>query len=125
MYIILCCVFDLSTPVNILGVPALGTFFGDNVDATDTLAEDGTTIKLGSTKSHLIWDYSRQERHFMHGSRHMPELYVYVGHGYFTYFYTIVHKFISENFHFSFSPAYSIYPHTSDKINPDGPHVIP
>ena len=49
-FIIPCCVFYPNTPVNILGVPALGTFFGDNADATDLLSEDGITIKLGSTK---------------------------------------------------------------------------
>ena len=37
-YIITRCVFDPNTPVNILGVPSLGTFFGDNADATDTNA---------------------------------------------------------------------------------------
>ena len=53
-YIIPRCVFDPKTPVNILDVPALGIFFDDNADATDTLAEDGTNIKSGSTKSHFI-----------------------------------------------------------------------
>ena len=43
-YIIPRCVFYPKTPVNILGVPYIGTFFGDNSDATDILAEDGTTI---------------------------------------------------------------------------------
>ena len=38
LYIINHCVFDPNTPVNILGVPSLGTFFGDNADATDTNA---------------------------------------------------------------------------------------
>ena len=51
-YIIFCCVFDPKTPVNILGVPSLGTFIGDHSDATDLLAEDGTTIKSG-TKNHI------------------------------------------------------------------------
>ena len=37
-YIITRCVFDPNTPVNKLGVPALGTLFGDNSDATDPLA---------------------------------------------------------------------------------------
>ena len=37
-YIIPRCVFDPKTPVNILVVPALGTIFGDNEDATDPLA---------------------------------------------------------------------------------------
>ena len=37
-YIITRCVFDPKTPVNILGVPALGKFFGDNSDAADTIS---------------------------------------------------------------------------------------
>ena len=37
-YIIPSCVFYPKTPVNILGVTALGIFFGDNADATDPLA---------------------------------------------------------------------------------------
>ena len=72
LYIFPCCVFYPKTPVNILSVPALGTFFCDNEDATDPLADDGTTIKLGSTKSHFLWDNDRHERHFMHGSSRMP-----------------------------------------------------
>ena len=41
LYIIPRCVFNPNTPVNILGVSSLGTFFGDNAYETDTLAEDG------------------------------------------------------------------------------------
>ena len=68
LYIIPCFVFDPKTPVNILGVPELGKFFGDNADATDPLAEDVTNIKLGSSKLHFIRDNGRNERHFMHVS---------------------------------------------------------
>ena len=124
-YIISPCVFVPKTPVNILGVPALGTFFGDNADPTDLLAEDGTTIRSGSTISHFIWDCGSHEHHFMHGSIHIPELYLYVSHGYFTAFCTRVYKFLSEKVYFAFSSAYSIDPHTSDVINPDGLHIIP
>ena len=124
-YIIPRCVFDPKTPVNILGVPSLGTFFGDISDANYLLAEDGTTIKSGSTKSHFIWYHGRHERYFMHVSSHMIELYLYVCHGYFVYFCTRVHKFISNKVHFAFSSAYSIDPQTSEVINPDVPHVIP
>ena len=84
-YIITCCVFDSKTPVDVLGVPYLGTLFGDNSDATDSLAEDGTTIKSGSTKSHFIWDHDRHESHFMHGSIQMPEISIcrsWLFHGY-------------------------------------------
>ena len=66
LYIITRCVFDPKNPVNILVVPDIGTIFGDNSDATNPLAEDGTTIKSGSTKSHFIWDHGRHERHFMY-----------------------------------------------------------
>ena len=38
------------TPVNILGVPALGSLFSDSEDATDILEEDGTNIKSCDTK---------------------------------------------------------------------------
>ena len=38
LYIIPRCVFYPETPVNILGVPALGKFFGDNSDAADTIS---------------------------------------------------------------------------------------
>ena len=76
------CVFDPATPINILGVPALGTFFGDNANASSPYDEDGTTIKPGATRLHFIWDHGKHKRHFMHGSSLMPELHLYVGHGY-------------------------------------------
>ena len=61
----------------------------------------------------------------MHGSSRMPELYLYVGHGYFKAFCTIVNKFLYDKVHFDFSSAYSIDPQNIDVINPDGPYVIP
>ena len=39
------CVFYPNIPVNIVGVPVLGTFFGDNEYATHPIAEDGNTMK--------------------------------------------------------------------------------
>ena len=53
-YVIPRCVFDPKTPLNIFGVTALGTLFGDNSDATYPLAEDGNTIKLGA-KNHSLF----------------------------------------------------------------------
>ena len=55
----------------------------------------------------------------------MPEIYRYVDRGYFKYFCTRVHKFLSDKVHFTFSSAYSIDQQISDVINPYGPHVIP
>ena len=99
--------------------------YGDNADTTDPLAEDCTTIKSGNTKSHLIWDYGRHDRYFRQGSSQIPELYLYVGHIYFTYFCTIGHNFFFDKFHFAFSSAYYIDPYTLDATHPYGPHAMP
>ena len=48
------CVFDPAIHINILGVPALGTLFGDNTNAGSPYDKNGTTIKLGVTRSHFI-----------------------------------------------------------------------
>ena len=90
-------VFDPATTINILGVPALGMFFGNNANAGSPYNEDGTTIKLGATRSHFIWDHGKHERHFMHGYSLMPELHLYVGHGYLNAFCTRIHKLLIEN----------------------------
>ena len=93
------CVFDPSMPINILGVPALGMFFGDNANASSPYDEDGTTIKLGATRSHFIWDHGKHERNFMHGSSLIPELHLYVGHGYFNAFCTCINKLLEVKVH--------------------------
>ena len=115
------CVFDPSRPINILGVPALDTFFGDNANAISPYDEDGTTIKLGATRSHFIWNNGKHERYFMHGSRLMPELHLYVGHGYFNAFFIRIQKLLRDKVHYAFSLAYLIDP--SAAITE--PHVIP
>ena len=71
-YIILHYVFDPNTSINILVVPDLETFFGDNADALDSLADNGITTRSGSTKSHYNWYHGRHKRHILHGSRHIP-----------------------------------------------------
>ena len=58
------CVFDPATSINIIGIPYLCTFFGDNANASSPYDEDGTTIKLGATRSHFIWDHGKNERNF-------------------------------------------------------------
>ena len=102
------CVYDPDTPLNILGVPALGLFFGDSADDSGMLAADGTTIKSGASKSHFIWDHGKHERHFLHGLSQMPELFLYVGNGYFNAFCTHVDKMLSDKVYYAFSYAYSI-----------------
>ena len=104
------CVFDPATPINILGVLALGTFFGDNANAGSPYEEDDTTIKSGATRSNFISDHGKHEQNFMHGYRLMPEIHLYVGHGYFNAFCTRIHKLLREKVHYAFSSAYSIEP---------------
>ena len=113
--------FDPATPINILGVPALGTFFGDNANAGNPYNEDGTTIKLGATRSNFIWDHGKHKHHFMHGSSLLPELHLYVGHGYFNAFHTRIDKLLRDKVHYAFSSAYSVDPSATTTE----PHVIP
>ena len=54
VYIVPGCVYNPETPLNILGVPALGSLFGDSIDSSNMPAADGTNIKFGATKSHLV-----------------------------------------------------------------------
>ena len=93
------CVFGPATPINILGIPALGTFFYDNANAGSPYDKDGTTLTLGATRTHFISDHGKHERHFMHGSSLMPELHLYVGHGYFNAFFTCIQKLLRDKVH--------------------------
>ena len=55
------CVYDPQSPINILSIPCLGKFFKDGADIQNLLDKDGTTVKSGSTKSHFVWDHSKNE----------------------------------------------------------------
>ena len=44
----------------------------------------------------------------MDGAVHMPELHLYVGHGYFNAFCTCIRKSLGDKVNFAFSSAYSI-----------------
>ena len=87
------------------------------------IAADGTNIKFGATKSHLVWDHGKNEQHFLHGSSQMPEIFLYVGNGYFNAFYTRVHKMLSDKVHYDFSSTYSIQPIPTAQ-EPSNPHLI-
>ena len=117
------CVYNPDTPLNILGVPALGSLFGDSADTSNMLSADGTNIKYGATKSHFVWYNGKHEQNFLHGSSQMPELFIYVGNGYFNAFCTRVHKILSDKVHYAFSSAYSIQP-TPTAQEPSNPHLI-
>ena len=123
VYIVPGCVYDPDTPLNILGVLALGSLFGDIAYSRDMLAADGTNIKSGATKSHFTWDHGKHERHFLHGSRQMPELFLYVGNRYFNAFCTRVHKMLSDKGYYAFSSAYYIQP-TPTAQEPSNTHII-
>ena len=111
------CVFDPDSPINIIGVPYLGKFFGDQSDALHEMG--GTAVCSGSTKSHFIWDHGKHERHFMHGESQLPELYLYVGTGYFEAFTTRIQKYFGDKVHYAFSSAFSLEPElqTDDPSN--------
>ena len=117
------CIYDTEIPLNILRVPDLGAYFDDGAGSRSLLEEDITTIKSDSTKSHFVWDHGNHERHFIHGSRQLTELIVYVGHGYFNDFFTCVHNLLGEKVHYTFSSAYSIEPNTV-AATPSNPHTI-
>ena len=47
------CNYDPDSPINILGIPALGKFFNDGANINNPLDIDGTTVKSGATLSHF------------------------------------------------------------------------
>ena len=53
----------------------------------------------------------------------MPELFLYVGNGYFNAFCTRVHKVLSDKISYAFSSAYSIKPTPKAQENPS-PNLI-
>ena len=60
----------------------------------------------------------------MYGYSQMSKLYLYVGHGYFNYFCTCIHKLLGDKVNYAFSSAYSIDPNI-DAVVPPNPHFIP
>ena len=124
IYTIPGCVYNPDSPLNILGVPTLGKFFKDSASLSNELGEDGTTVKSRATKSHLIWDQGKQERHFLHGPSNLPELCLYVGDGYFNALCTLVYGLLSGKVCYALSSAYSIQPTPTVKRAPQS-NLIP
>ena len=60
VYIIPRFVLNPEIPIKTLGIPTLGKFFVENENFHNPFSEDGTTTKLGVTKSHFTG--SRQPR---------------------------------------------------------------
>jgi len=69
--------FDPDSPINLIGIPFLGDYFGKN-DKVPNSDDDGTWVKSSASRSQFTWDYRKNERHFSHGSSRLPELYLYV-----------------------------------------------
>ena len=63
VYTITGCVLDPDVTINILGIPALGKFFGNNADVHSPITEEETTIKLDDTKSHFFGYHGKNKRH--------------------------------------------------------------
>lgn len=79
------CVFDPDSPINIIGVPTLGAFFGRHDDIPNE-DDDGTWVRSSANKSILTWDHGKHTRQFRHPSSKLPELHLYRGRSYFQAF---------------------------------------
>ena len=95
----------------------MGFFFNDNANIHNYLDDYRTTVKLGATSLHFVWDHGRRKRHFMNQDSRIPELDFYMSHGYLNAFCTLIHKLVKDTFHYSFTSAFSIDPHTKKKYN--------
>ena len=69
IYTISGCGYNPVSLMNILGVPTLGKFFKDSANPNNELWEDGTTVNSEATKSHLIWDHGKHEKHILFVAR--------------------------------------------------------
>ena len=67
-------------------------------------------------------DNVKHERHFIHGSIQLPDLILYVCHGYFNAFFTRVYKLLGDKVCYAFSSSYSIEPKTV-AATPSNPHI--
>ena len=48
------CIYDPDSPINILGIPALGKHFNDSANINNPLNNNGTSVKSGATKSQFV-----------------------------------------------------------------------
>ena len=70
-YDVLGYMYDPETPINLIGIPFLGDYFGSK-DKTLNSDDDGTWIKSSAKKANFTWDHGKYEQHFMHGSSRLP-----------------------------------------------------
>ena len=111
-------VYDPESPYSLLGIPFLGRYFAKNDEANEF--DNDTWIRSASTNSLFQWDHGKHQRHFAHGSSHLPELLTNEGETYFMAFCTRISKFMDDKINYAFSSAFT--------MSPDGvpqPHVIP
>ena len=92
--------YDPESPFNLLGIPYLSKFFGDQ-------KEMGTKITSGAYNSCFIWDHGQHERNFAHGVDCLPALEVNAGESYYTAFCTRLSTFYNDNVRFGFCSASS------------------
>ena len=105
------CIYDPNTPFNIIGLPFLQEYFGDEATGPDSMVEeDGTSIMSSGGRSLFTWDHGQHRRRFNHACSGLPELVLYQGTGYFAAFCTRLGNYYSDNVNFAFSSAYSLTP---------------
>ena len=113
-------IYDPDSPFNIMGIPALGEFFGKG-DTIPTSDDDGTYVTSSATRSTLVWDHGKHTRTFVHSSRRLPELTLETGFNYFSAFCTRVRRHYYDNVSYAFSSAHSI---PSDEDEESAPAVV-
>ena len=85
------CIYDPSSPIDIIGIPVISAHFNDVASALDAVIEDdGSTILSSGCRSHLKWDNGKHHRYFNHPD---IQLRLYQGTNYFSYFCSLIQKF--------------------------------
>jgi hypothetical protein len=95
---------------DILGIPFLGSFLGQDDTPYPTQDDDGTYIFSSASHSHFIWDHGKHKHLFCHDKRLLPILFLETGVNYFGAFCTRVTRLYRDSVHYAFSSAYSIIP---------------
>ena len=117
-------IYDPNSPFNILGIPALGDFFGKDDDDPNSSDDDGTFVQSSANRTTLTWDHGKHSRTFTHSDRRLPELVCGTGYGYFHAFTSRVKKAYDDTVHYAFSSAHTI-PATPESAFQRAPQVTP
>ncbi|KAL7496856.1 hypothetical protein ACHAWT_005049 [Skeletonema menzelii] len=105
-YLIPDAIYDPNSPFNILGIPALGDFFGRN-DTVPSSDDEGTFVTSSANRTILTWDHGKHQRSFAHSDKRLPELLCEAGYGYFHAFTSRLRRAFDDKVHYAFSSAHT------------------